>query len=149
MPELVMVSSVEKTEKLKTFLEELFNKGRYAEITQAIGMHSIMIDPQHTMADQSDLYHFVLSLIKNRISNAKGKSYSAWYVDFPKQMDQLESSKEVVVDTAAEEVLASHRAAVGLFKSLDEFFFWALEDRRLSLAQIVQYIDRTAGTGLC
>ncbi len=148
MPELVMVSNVERTEKLKDYLEELFKKGRYSGITQAIGLHSIFINPEHTMSDQKDLYHFVLHLIKDRISKAKGKSYSVWYADFPKQMDQLLASGQVVGDKAAKDVLASHRSAVGFFKSVDDFFFWALEDRRLELEQIVQYIDMTAGTGL-
>lgn len=148
MPEIVMVSNVEKTEKLKAYLEELFKKGRYSDITMAVGMHSILIDPQHMLRDQKDLYHFVLHLIKERISNTKGKSYAAWYTDFPKQMDQLVSSGQVVGDKAALDVLASHRSAVGPFKSLDDFFFWALDDRRLALAQIIQYIDKTAGVCL-
>ncbi len=149
MPELVMVSNVERTEKLKDYLEELFSKGRYADITLAIGLHSIVIDSQHTIADQKDLYQFVLHLIKDRITKTSGKSYSAWYADFPKQMDQLLSSGQVMADKAAEDVLASHRSAVGSFKSVDDFFFWALEDRRLSLEQIVQYIYGTAGIALC
>jgi hypothetical protein len=149
MPELVMVSSVERTEKLKGYLEELFAKGLYSAITQAIGMHSILIDPQHMMADQNDLYHFVLHLIKNRISNAKGKSYAAWYADFPRQMDQLVDSNQIVADKAAADVIASHRSAFGPFKSVDDFFFWALDDRRLNLEQIIRYIERTAGIGLC
>lgn len=149
MAELVMVSNVEKTEKLKAYVEELFKKGRFADMTLAIGMHSLLIDPQHTIADQKDLYHFVLHLIKDSISKAKGKSYAAWYADFPKQMDQLLSSGQIVTDKAAEDVIASHRSGVGPFKSLDDFFFWALDDRRLTLEQIMQYIDRTAGIGIC
>jgi hypothetical protein len=149
MPEIVMVSNVEKTEKLKAYLEELFKKGRIADITLAIGMHSLLIDPQHTIADQKDLYHFVLHLIKDSISKAKGKSFSAWYADFPKQMDQLLSSGQIVTDKAAEDVLASRRSGAGPFKSLDDFFFWALDDRRLTLVQILQYIDSTAGIGIC
>ncbi len=149
MPELVTVSSVEKKEKLNGYLEELFKKGRYSDMTLAIGMYSILIDSQHMMADQKDLYHFVLHLVKDRISKMKGKSYAAWYAGFPKEMDQLMSSGQVVADKAAADVLASHRSAAGPFKSLDDFFFWALDDRRLALEQIVQYIDRTAGIGLC
>jgi hypothetical protein len=146
MPELVTVSSVEKKEQLKIYVEELFSKRKYGEITQAIGMHSILIDPQHMLADQAELYHVVLRLIKERMIALKGKSYSAWYADFPNQMDQLVTANQIVADQTAAEVIASHRAAVGPFKSLDEFFFWALEDRRLSLAQIIQYIDQAAGT---
>jgi hypothetical protein len=149
MPELVTVSNVEKTEKLKNYLEELFEKGRYSDMTLAIGMHSLLIDPQHTIADQKDLYHFVLHLVKDRIGKMKGKSYATWYVDFPKEMDQLMSSDQVVTDKAAIDVLASHRSAAGPFKSLDDFFFWALDDRRLTLEQILQYIDKTAGIGQC
>jgi hypothetical protein len=149
MPELVTVSNVEKTEKLKYYLEELFKKGRYSDITLAIGMHSLLIDPQHTMADQKDLYHFVLNLIKDRISNIKGKSYAAWYADFPQEMDQFVASRQIVTDQGAADVLASHRSANGPFKSLDDFFFWALDDRRLTLEQIIQYTDKIAGVGLC
>jgi hypothetical protein len=148
MPELVMVSNVERTEKLRSYLEELFKKGRYSDITLAIGLHSIVIDPQHTIGDQKIFYHFVLQLVKDRLSKTKGKSYSAWYTDFPKLMDQLLSSGQIVANKAAVDVLASHRSAIGNFKSVDDFFFWALEDRRLELEQIVQYIDRTAGIEL-
>ena len=149
MPEVVKVSSVEKTETLKLYLEDLFKKGRYAEMTQAIGMHSILIDPQHMLKDQAVLYHAVLKMIKDRISTAKGKSYAAWYVDFPRELDQLESASLVVIDKSAAEALASHRAAFGSFKSVDDFFSWALDDRRLTLEQILKYIDRTAGIGFC
>ena len=45
MPEVVMVSSVENMDKLKTKIGELFKNEKYSEITQAIGMHSILIDP--------------------------------------------------------------------------------------------------------
>ncbi len=144
MPELVMVSSIEKKEQLKTYLEELFKKERWSEITQAIGMHSILIDPQHTMADQADLYRFVLNMIKSRINKAKGKNYGAWYGDFPKVMDRIVSAKQVVTDAAAADALASHQAAYGPFKSVDDFFFWALDDRRLPMKQIMAYILKTA-----
>lgn len=84
MSELVTVSSVENKEKLKSNLEDLFKRERYSEIGEAIGMHSILIDPQNTIADQANLYHFILNMIKNRIRTAKGKGYSAWYTGFPK-----------------------------------------------------------------
>jgi hypothetical protein len=144
MAETVRVSDVENKEKLKPYLEELFKKGQYSEMTQAIGMHSLLIDPQHTLSDQADLYHFVLNLIKGRIRNSKGKGYAAWYADFPKVMDQLVSENQIVTDKAAADVLASERAGFGPFKSLDDFFFWALDDRRLPLDQIVKYVETTA-----
>ena len=56
MPEVVLVSKIEKMDKLKVYLQESFKKARYSEVTQAIGMHSLLIDPQHTMKDQSGLY---------------------------------------------------------------------------------------------
>lgn len=149
MPELVMVSNVEKMEKLKILLEELFKQERYSEIGQAIGMHSILIDPQHTMSDQAGLYRFILNMIKDRISKTKGKRYAAWYAGFPKVMDQVVAENQVVTDKAAAEALASHCAAYGPFKSLDDFFSWALDDRRLPLGQIVKYIEKTAAMSSC
>lgn len=149
MPEFVSVSNIEKMETLKVYLEDLFKRGRYAEMTQAIGMHSILIDPQHMLRDQAVLYRIVLNMIKDRIRKTKGKSYAAWYADFPREMDQLESANQIVVDKSAADVLASHRSAFGPFKSVDEFFFWALDDRRFTLEQISKYFDRTAGIGFC
>ncbi|MGE5174293.1 MAG: hypothetical protein ACM3MD_10755 [Betaproteobacteria bacterium] len=149
MPELVMVSNVEKMEKLKILLEELFKQERYSEIGQAIGMHSILFDPQHMMSDQASLYHFVLTMIKDRIHKTKGKSYSAWYAGFPKVLDQLVTANQIVTDKSAAEALASHRAAYGPFKSLDDFFSWALDDRRLPLSQIMKYVEKTATLSAC
>ena len=144
MPEVVLVSNIEKTEKLKAYLEGSFNKGRYGEISQAIGMHSLFIDPQHTMKDQADLYRLILGMIKDRIRRKKENHYGAWYASFPKLMDDLVSSKQVVADQASIDVLSSHREGYGAFKSVDDFFFWALDDRRLTLDQIVAYIEKTA-----
>jgi hypothetical protein len=144
MPEVVLVSSVEKADKLKRYLEESFKSALYPEITQAIGMHSLLIDSEHTMKDQSALYHDILHMIKEKIRGSKGKSYSEWYANFPKIMDELVSSKQVVTDKASIEVIASRRDSYGAFKSLDDFFFWALDDRRLNLKQIITYIERTA-----
>jgi hypothetical protein len=144
MAELVRVSDIEKKEKLKSYLEELFKKGKYAEMTQAIGMYSILIDPEHTISDQSGLYHFVLDMIKDRVRTTKGKGYAAWYTGFPRTLDQMVSANQIVTDKAAADALASQRAASGPFKSLDDFFFWALDDRRLPLDQIVKYIETTA-----
>ena len=147
MPEVVQVSNVEQTEKLKIYLEESFKKARYGEITQAIGLHSIFIDPQHAMKDQARLYHDILQMIKDRISKSKGKNYGAWYASFPALMDKLVSSKQMVANEAGLNVLSSHRAAFGAFKSVDDFFSWALDDRRLPLDQIVKYIEKTADMG--
>jgi hypothetical protein len=144
MSELVTVSSVENKEKLKSNLEDLFKRERYSEIGEAIGMHSILIDPQNTIADQANLYHFILDMIKDRIRTAKGKGYSAWYTGFPKALDQIAAGNQIITDKRSTDVLASRRAAFGLFKSLDDFFFWALEERRLPLAHIMKYIEKTA-----
>ncbi len=145
MSELVMVSSVESTEKLKTNLEQLFAQKRYSEITQAIGMHSILFNPQHMMDDQTGMYRFVLNMIKGSIAQVRGKSYEAWYADFPKILDGIVSANKIITDAAAADVLSSRRAGFGPFNSLDDFFFWALDDRRLPLGQIVQYIESTSG----
>ena len=142
---MVLVSNIEKIDKLKLYLEESFKKSRYSEIMQAIGMHSLLIDPQHTMKDQAGLYHVILNMIKERISSSKGKSYGSWYTAFPALMDKLIVSKQTVTDNASLEVLTDHRNAYGPFKSVDDFFFWALDERRLTLDQIVTYIEKTAG----
>ena len=145
MPEVVLVSNIEKLDKLKIYLEESFTKSRYSEITQAIGMHSLLIDPEHTMEDQAHLYHGVLNMLKERISKSKGKSYGAWYAAFPALMDKLVTSKQTVTDKASLDVITDHRDAYGPFKSVDDFFIWALDDRRLTLDEIVKYIEMTAG----
>lgn len=144
MPALVKVSSVETIEKLIQNIGELFKKGQYAEITQAIGMHSLLIDPQHTMSDQASRYRLVLDLLKDRIRTTKGRQYGAWYAQFPKLMEKLVSQKQIVTDAASQDLLGSHYEAFGAFKSVDDFFFWALDDRRLTLDQIVKYIEKTA-----
>jgi hypothetical protein len=143
MPEVVKVSTVEKSQSLMAAIEEYFKKGRYAEITQAIGMHSLLIDPQHTMSDQAHLYHIVLNLIKDKVRAALGKHYAAWYASFPKLMDELISSDAEVTDKFSIAGLASHREAYGPFKSVDDFFFWALDDRRLTLDEIIKYVEKT------
>ncbi|OGW35789.1 MAG: hypothetical protein A2010_16755 [Nitrospirae bacterium GWD2_57_9] len=144
MPEVVKVSTVESSQKLTAAIEEYFKKGRYAEITQAIGMHSVLIDPQHTMEDQSRLYRSVLALLKKRIAEKLGKDYAGWYTDFPKIMDGMVAGGQVVTDKGSLDILSSHRAAQGPFKSVDDFFLWALDDRRLTLEQIVKYIETSA-----
>ncbi len=149
MPELVTVSSIDTMEKLKARIVELFGKAQYAEITQAIGMYSLLIDPEHTIGDQAQLYRLVLSMIKDRINRSKGKSYAAWYEGFPKLMDKIVSSGQIIVDAMSSTVISDHYAAYGSFKSLEDFFSWALDDRRLTLDQIVKYIDKTAENGAC
>ena len=144
MQVLVQVSSIEKIDKLKTNIEELFKKGQYTEIYEAIGMHSLFIDPQHTMRDQSNLYRFVLNMIKDRINRELGTNYGEWYEHFPKLLDQLITSKQLNTNASSYDVLTSHRDAFGAFKSLDDFFFWALDERRLTLEQLVKYIEKTA-----
>ena len=144
MPALVKVSSVETMEKLNMNIGELFKKGQYAEITQSIGMHSILFDPQHTMKDQAGRYRFVLDMLKDRLSKKKGREYGAWYAQFPKLLEKLVSQKQIVTDAASQDMLSSHHEAFGAFKSVDDFFIWALDDRRLTLDQIVKYIEKTA-----
>ena len=144
MPEVVLVSNVEQLDKLKSYLEESFKGSRYSEITQAIGMHSLLVDTQHTMRDQTHLYRGILNMLKERISKSKGKGYGAWYEAFPTLMNKLVTSKQIVTDNASLEVITSHRDAYGPFKSVDDFFFWALDERRLTLDQIVKYIEKTA-----
>ncbi len=143
MPEVVKVSTVENSQDIEARLEEYFKTGRYAEITQAIGIYSILIDPSHTLNDQSRLYHSVLRMIKEKLQTSLGKHYSAWYVNFPKLMNEMIASGTEIKDRIAVTILASHHDAFGPFKSLDDFFFWSLDDRRLTLEQIVQYIEKT------
>jgi len=143
MPELVTVSSVERLDELKTYINDLFEQGQYAEITQAIGMHSILMDPEHMTADQDHLYHMVLNLIKKRITRENAKQYSSWLIAFPALLNDIVNEGRIVTDAAAQNVLASRTAAFGPFTSPDEFYFWALEDRRLPLDQIVRYIETT------
>jgi hypothetical protein len=144
MSEVVQVSNVEKMDKLKMYLEDAFKKSRYSEITEAIGMHSLIVDPQHTMKDQTNLFRSILNMEKGKISGSKGKSYGAWYTEFPTLMDKLVTTKQLVTDNASLDVLTAHHNAYGPFKSVDDFFFWALDERRLTLDQIIKYIEKTA-----
>ena len=143
MPQLVMVSNVEKLEELKTYINDLFARDRFAEITQAIGMHSILIDPEHMIGDQDHLYHLVLNLLKKRIVNERGALYSSWLISFPSLIARLVQENSIVTDAAAQSALASRHASFGPFSSLDEFYFWALDDRRLLLDQIITYVRKT------
>jgi hypothetical protein len=142
MPEIVRVGAVESNEKILAAIEDYFKRGRYAEITQAIGMHAILIDPEHSIEDQNRLYRKILSMLKDRIAAALGRQYAAWYADFPHILDRIISGQNMVTDKGSAEVLASHRASHGAFRSADDFFFWALDDRRLTLEQIVKYFDK-------
>ncbi|MDA8100139.1 MAG: hypothetical protein M0042_10970 [Nitrospiraceae bacterium] len=143
MPQLVPVSSVESLEKLKTYINELFEKGKYEELSQAIGMHSILIDPEHTIGDQNELYGLALNLIKNRVRKEIPAVYASWLTSFPALLSGLVSRKEIIADEASQTVLASYHDAYGHFTSLDAFYAWALDDRRLTLGKIVQYIMKT------
>lgn len=143
MSEAVRVSSVETSKSVMAVIEAYFRKGQYAEITQAIGLHSILMDPQHTKGDQARLYRAILNLIKDRINAGNGKSYAEWYAEFPKLMEKLVTSKQIVTDRSSLDVLSSHYNAFGAFTSLDDFFFFALDDRKLSLDLIITYIEKT------
>jgi hypothetical protein len=143
MPEVVRVSTIENNQGLMASIEDYFKRGRYAELTQAIGMHSLLIDPQHTMHDQAHYYRKVLDMIKDRVRAGLGKHYSAWYANFPKLMDEIVKAGGEGNDKLAVSIIASHREAYGPFKSLDDFFFWGLDERRLELDQIVNYIEKT------
>jgi len=143
MPDLVTVSSVEKMEDLKTNINRLFEQGKFAEIIQSIGMHSILIDPEHMISDQDHLYHLVLNLIKKKINRENPKTYSSWIIAFPSLIDKLVQGGVIVTDQASQSPLVSRTESFGPFSSLDEFYFWALDDRRLTLDQIVKYIEKT------
>jgi len=143
MPELVTVSSVEKMDSLRTTINELFEHGKFAEIVQTIGMHSIMMEPEHMISDQDSLYHLVLNLVKKKIQREDPKRYSAWLIAFPALLSRLVNEGQVIADDAAQSALVSRLTSFGPFTSLDEFYFWALEDRRLPLDQLIRYIYRT------
>ncbi len=143
MPELVTVSSVEKLESLKTTINGLFERRKYAEIVQSIGMHSILMEPEHMIGDQDSLYHLVLNLMKKRIHREDPKRYSSWLIAFPALLSRIVDEGQVIADDAAQSALVSRLTAFGPFTSLDEFYFWALDDRRLPLDQIIRYVDRT------
>ncbi len=142
MQEVVNVSSVENLDQLKSYINAHFVKNKYTEITQAIGIHSILIDSEHTLGDQNKLYRQVLNLLKDRLKAKLGKDYAAWYAAFPKRAG--EASKLAGPDKNASDMIASRLQAYGPFKSMDDFFFWALDDRRLTLDRIVSMIEKTA-----
>jgi hypothetical protein len=143
MPDLVTVSSVENLEDMKTTINTLFEQGKFAEIIQTVGMHSILIDPEHMISDQDNLYHLVLNLIKKKINRQDPKRYSSWLIAFPALLKRIVEEKQIVTDAASLYGLASRTDSFGPFSSLDEFYFWALDDRRLTLDQIAKYIEKT------
>jgi hypothetical protein len=142
MQEVVNVSSVENLEQLKSYIDVHFAQNKYYEITQAIGIHSLLIDSEHTLGDQNKRYRQVLNLLKDRIKAKLGKDYAPWYAAFPKLAN--EPSMLAGMDKNAADTIASRLQAYGPFKSVDDFFFWALEDRRLTLDRIVTAIEKTA-----
>ncbi len=141
MQEVVNVSSVENLDQLTSYIDAHFAKNKYAEITQAIGIYSLLIDSEHTISDQRRFYRQVLNLLKDRIKTRLGKSYAAWYAAFPTLAN--EASKLAGTDKTAADVIDSRLHGYGLFKSVDDFFFWALDDRRLTLDRIVNMIEKT------
>ncbi len=143
MPELVTVSHIERIESLKTYINDLFSRGKLAEITQAVGMHSILVDPERMREDQGQLYRLVLNLLKKQAGSVLLQQYSSWLAAFPGLLARIIEDGRIVTDDAARTVLASRHAAFGAFTSVDEFFFWALQDRRLPLDQIARYILTT------
>jgi hypothetical protein len=142
MQEVVNVSKVDSLDQLQSYIDVHFAQKKYYEITQAIGIFSLLIDPEHTLGDQNRFYRQVLNLLKDRIKAKLGKSYAAWYADFPKRMN--EASNPAGTDKNAEDVIDSRLHGYGPFKSVDDFFFWALDDRRLTLDRIVNMIEKTA-----
>ena len=143
MPQLVQVASVQQLESLKTYVNELFEKNRFSEISQAVGMHSILVDPEHMIRDQEQLYRLVLNLLKKKVASEVPHTYAAWMNAFPSLLASISEGKQPAPDASAQAVLASYHAAYGLFTSLDSFYFWALDDRRLPLDQIVLTIRKT------
>ncbi len=143
MPAAETVSRVDRLEKLETEIKVLFKDERYEEITRSIGIYSILIDPNHTLSDQKMLYGAVLAMIKDRAIIKMAKNYASWLAAFPKLMADLAFTKTIVTDKASADVIATYHSAYGPFKSVDEFFSWALADRRLTLGQIVKYIEKT------
>ena len=143
MTDILMVSNVENMEKLRSTVEELFKQGRYDEVSRAIGMFSLFTDPGHTLIDQSQLYHHVLDLIKNKVSTENRNNYSSWLSAFPALMAKIAEDRTAVIDKTSANALASHHSSHGPFRSVDEFFVWGLDDRRLTLDNIVKYIEKT------
>ncbi len=144
MPAVVKVSEVEKDRDIAAEIEEYLNQGKYTEIVQLVSLHAVLMDPQHLMQDQKSLFQTTLSIIKNKIAGRLGNQYGVWYSDFPKLLDRIIANGQAPGDPRSAEALSSHRAAYGQFRSLEDFFFWALDDRRLTLDQIIKYIDKTA-----
>ncbi len=149
MPTLVRVADIEQVDRLKAYLQNLFDAGKYDAVSRAVGMHSELSDPEHTLADQASLFRYVLEILKHRLSSSQGHAYAAWYRCFPRSLDRLLETSGGELDQSSRNVLASHRAAYGPFRSLDDFYFWALDDRRLTLAQIIRLIEKTTAISVC
>lgn len=144
MQDSLYVSHIDSNEKLKAKIFDLLQNGMYEEITRSIGMHSLIFDPQHTIGDRDRLFRMVLSMIKEKIGKSKGKAYSSWLTAFPKLLSELIETKQEVANKSAIDIIASRISAFGPFRSVDDFYFWALDDRRLTLGQIVKYLEKTA-----
>jgi hypothetical protein len=142
MLEVVNVSSVGNLDQIKSYIDARFAQNKYNEITQAIGMYSLFADSEHTISEQRTSYRQVLNLLKNRIKTKLGKGYAAWYTTFPKLAN--DAPKLAGTDKTASDAIASRLLAYGPFKSVDDFFFWALDDRRLTLDRIISMIEKTA-----
>lgn len=144
MQETVYVSQAESLDSAIASIAELFRAGRYDEIARVIGLYSILADAPRTRTDQARLYRSVLDLIKGKLRKDLGSGYAPWLEAFPKLLAGLVAGKQPVADAASIEVIASRQDGHGPFRSLDDFYFWALDDRRLSLGQIMKYVERTA-----
>jgi hypothetical protein len=105
MPELVRVSNVEKMDGLQSYINEQVARGKYAEIIQAIGMYSLLIDPEHTIADQERLYRQVLGLLKDKIRSKDPRIYALWLDSFPRHLDRIVEQEEIDKDASAQNVL--------------------------------------------
>lgn len=144
MKETVKVEKLENIDQLKSYIEELFRKGLYDEINQAIGMHSLFIKPEYTRKDRHALLSYLLGLIKGKINKEHASGYYAWLSAFPKLLADIIANKSAIAGKASGHVLASRQSGYGPFMSLDDFFFWAMEDNRISLGDAVYYIEKTA-----
>ncbi len=144
MPENVFVSQVDSFDKTRAMIADFFQKGSYEEISRSIGIYSILCDPQHMLRDQNQLYRTVLDMLKDKITSEKGKASSSWVSSFPKRLSDAVTDNQPVLDEASRTVIVSRLNAYGQFRSLDEFYFWALDDRRLTLEQIIRLIEKTA-----
>jgi hypothetical protein len=82
-------------------------------------------------------------ILKKKITHEDPKTYSSWIIAFPSLLEAFVKEGRIVTDQSAQEVLASRHKAFGPFSSIDEFWFWALDDRHLPLEQIIHYLRDT------